>query len=254
MELGGYSSLHAYLKTKNGRKLEEDEARNLFRQIVEGIDYLHKKNIAHRDIKLENILLDENNTIKIIDFGFSIVMQKDKLLNVFCGTPSYMSPELATKKDYQGWHADVWALGVLLHVFLCGKFPFKGTFAFFVIRADISNVLINKGTDDRDLYRKISQGKFDIPNHVSTEAKILLSKIMRLNPNDRPTCEGVKIFIAFSGFISIMDLQILKDAWLSGRRESGKHTIDSQIADTRRSNPMKSDSCLNLTIRQHAAN
>lgn len=126
MELGGYSSLHAYLKTKNGRKLEEDEARNLFRQIVEGIDYLHKKNIAHRDIKLENILLDQSNTIKIIDFGFSILMQKDRLLNVFCGTPSYMSPELATKKDYQGWHADVWALGVLLYVFLCGKFPFRG--------------------------------------------------------------------------------------------------------------------------------
>src|SRR3982750_3727436 len=112
MELGGYSSLHAYLKTKNGRKVEEDEARNLFRQAVEGIDYLHKKNIAHRDIKLENILLDESNTIKIIDFGFSIIMQKDKLLNVFCGTPSYMSPELATKKDYHGWHADIWALGV----------------------------------------------------------------------------------------------------------------------------------------------
>lgn len=126
MELGGYSSLHAHLKTKNGRKLDEEEAKSLFRQIVEGIDYLHKKNVAHRDIKLENILLDEGNTIKIIDFGFSVVMEKDKLLNVFCGTPSYMSPELATKKDYHGWHADIWALGVLLYVFLCGKFPFKG--------------------------------------------------------------------------------------------------------------------------------
>lgn len=126
MELGGYSSLHSYLKTKIGRRLEEEEARTLFRQIVEAIDYLHKKNIAHRDIKLENILLDESHKIKIIDFGFSVVTQKDKLLNIYCGTPSYMSPELAMKKDYQGWHADVWALGVLLYVFLCGKFPFKG--------------------------------------------------------------------------------------------------------------------------------
>ena len=127
MELGGYSSLHSYLKTKIGRRFEEDEAKSLFRQIVEAIDYLHRKSVAHRDIKLENILLDEGHKIKIIDFGFSIVTQKDKLLNIFCGTPSYMSPELATKKDYQGWHADVWALGVLLFVFLCGKFPFKGT-------------------------------------------------------------------------------------------------------------------------------
>ena len=126
MELGGYSSLHAYLKTKMGRKVDEDEAKRLFKQIVEGIDYMHKKSVAHRDIKLENILLDENNSIKIIDFGFSITMQNDRLLNIFCGTPSYMSPELAIKKDYYGWHADVWALGVLLYVFLCGKFPFKG--------------------------------------------------------------------------------------------------------------------------------
>ena len=74
MELGGYSSLHSYLKTKLGRRLEEEEARRLFRQIVEGIYYVHKASIAHRDIKLENILLDEKNTIKIIDFGFSIVV------------------------------------------------------------------------------------------------------------------------------------------------------------------------------------
>lgn len=126
MELGGYTSLHSYLKTKVDRKLSEEEAKTHFRQTVEAIDYLHKKSIAHRDIKLENILLDESSKIKIIDFGFSVQTQKDKLLNVFCGTPSYMSPELATKKDYQGWHADVWALGVLLYVFLCGKFPFKG--------------------------------------------------------------------------------------------------------------------------------
>ena len=127
MELGGYTSLHGYLKTKLGRKINEEEAKKLFKQTVEGISYLHKKNVAHRDIKLENILLDGSKTIKIIDLGFSIVTQKDKLLNIFCGTPSYMSPELATKKEYQGSHADVWALGVLLYVFLCGKFPFKGT-------------------------------------------------------------------------------------------------------------------------------
>ena len=126
MELGGYSSLHSHLKTKIGRRFEEEEAKMLFRQTVEAMDYLHKKNVAHRDIKLENILLDESHKIKIIDFGFSVTTQKDKLLNIFCGTPSYMSPEIATKKDYHGWHADVWALGVLLFVFLCGKFPFKG--------------------------------------------------------------------------------------------------------------------------------
>ena len=126
MELGGKDSLYNYLKAKKYRCLEENEAKHLFRQTVEGVAYLHSQNIAHRDIKLENILLDEKQSIKLIDFGFSIISQKDKLLNIYCGTPTYMSPELAMKKNYQGWQADVWALGVLLYVLLCGRFPFVG--------------------------------------------------------------------------------------------------------------------------------
>lgn len=124
--MGGHQSLYSYLKTKEGRKLDEDEARRVFMQIVEGTRYLHETNIAHRDLKLENILLDADQKIKVIDFGFSIGTQKDKTLNTFCGTPSYMAPELVNKKDYHGSHVDIWALGILLYILLVGKFPFKG--------------------------------------------------------------------------------------------------------------------------------
>ena len=74
---------------------------------------------------MENILLDEKKKVKIIDFGFSIIIPRDKTLNIFCGTPSYMAPELANKKDYVGQCADIWALGVLLYIMLIGHFPFK---------------------------------------------------------------------------------------------------------------------------------
>lgn len=70
---------------------------NIFYQISHAVGYLHDKNIAHRDIKMENILLDPHGNVKLIDFGFSIKVPKTKKLNIFCGTPSYMSPEIVSK-------------------------------------------------------------------------------------------------------------------------------------------------------------
>jgi len=81
--------------------------------------------VVHRDIKLENILVTENRDIKLIDFGFSVAMAPGNLLNVFCGTPSYMAPEIVSK-DYYNFPVDVWALGVLFFKLITGYFPFKG--------------------------------------------------------------------------------------------------------------------------------
>ena len=166
MEYIGHMSLHAYLKTKSGRKLEEREAKKLFFQIVQALNYCHSKNIVHRDIKLENILLDENLTIKVIDFGFSIVMPSTKKLNIFCGTPSYMAPEIVNKLMYNGHATDVWALGILLYVLLHGCFPFKGV-------------------DDKDLFRRIGKGKFDVNESLSKECRTLLHGILKVNPSER---------------------------------------------------------------------
>jgi len=126
MEYVGKTSLHSFLKNKSNRQLTEQEARTIFTQICSGISYCHSKHIVHRDIKLENILLDDYNNIKIIDFGFSICIDPEKKLNVFCGTPSYMAPEIVAKLYYKGAAADVWALGILLYAMLCGRFPFRG--------------------------------------------------------------------------------------------------------------------------------
>ena len=64
------------------------------------LDYMHRKNIAHRDIKLENILIDKKGIIKLIDFGFSCNAAADDLLRIFCGTPSYMAPEIVNKREF----------------------------------------------------------------------------------------------------------------------------------------------------------
>lgn len=71
-------------------------------------------------------MLDDNNNVKLIDFGFSTRISNDRKVKIFCGTPSYMAPEIVEKKEYCGPPADVWATGVLLYALLCGTFPYKG--------------------------------------------------------------------------------------------------------------------------------
>jgi len=99
--------------------------------------YLHSINVTHRDIKLENIILSEDlKYIKLIDFGFSICILPHKKLKIYCGTPSYMAPEIVWKREYYGPPTDIWAAGVLLYTMLEGIFPFRGS-------------------SDWDLYKKI---------------------------------------------------------------------------------------------------
>ena len=82
---------------------------------------MHSKNVVHRDLKLENILIDESNKIKIIDFGFATKCKNGGMLSTHCGTPHYMDPDLAKRGSYSGFAADVWALGVILFMLLTGR-------------------------------------------------------------------------------------------------------------------------------------
>ncbi len=119
-------SLKDYLADIADHKLPEKEGAAMFLQIVSAVNYCHAKGVSHRDLKLENILLGTDmRTVKLIDFGFSIWVKKEGKLKVFCGTPTYMAPEIISRPEYEGPPTDVWALGVILYVLLCGQFPFN---------------------------------------------------------------------------------------------------------------------------------
>jgi len=177
MDFVGGGSLHHFLKKRPGRRLDDQLAKRLFFQVCQGIRYLHDRHIVHRDVKLENLLLDEagaedHGTVKIIDFGFSTIVPAGKKLNIFCGTPSYMAPEIVARKEYLGFCADIWAMGVLLFALLCGSFPFRGQ-------------------NDRDLYRKIVRGVYHIPDIVSSGARALLGRILTTDMSRRPSVEDL---------------------------------------------------------------
>ena len=108
--------------------LSLNTARRIFKQVAETIYYIHSKNIVHRDIKLDNILIEESTkSVKLIDFGFSVITSAEAgKLKIFCGTPSYMCPEIIRRQGYDGKPVDMWALGVLLYIMLTGIPPFRG--------------------------------------------------------------------------------------------------------------------------------
>lgn len=107
-------------------KLTESTAKYIFKQILLGLKFIHSHNIIHRDIKLDNILIDLDNNIKICDFGVSKRITKNDTMTEQCGTPAYMAPELFKEGGYHGFGADLWSAGVVLYAMLSGTVPFKG--------------------------------------------------------------------------------------------------------------------------------
>lgn len=127
----------------------------------------NKDAVIHRDLKLENIMIDDRNNIKIIDFGFAVVSQPGTKLRTMCGTPSYMAPELVQRRDYCGFSTDIWAFGIIAFVMLTGTFPFKAN-------------------NEKELFSKISRGLYRVPEAVDFETKRFLNKILVLDPEKRP--------------------------------------------------------------------
>jgi 5'-AMP-activated protein kinase catalytic alpha subunit len=165
------NELFQYIVLK--KKLEEEEACYFFLQIINCIDYLHKLKISHRDLKAENIIIEQKiREIKLLDFGLSNTFENG-LLTTACGSPIYAAPEMLDGKPYKGSTVDIWSAGIILYYMLCGNFPFE----------DVSN--------DR-LYKKILNGKFSVPKTMSKEAKDLINKILVVNPKKRITVKNIK--------------------------------------------------------------
>ncbi|XP_074652797.1 serine/threonine-protein kinase SIK2-like [Tubulanus polymorphus] len=154
-------------------RLPEREARKKFWQIIAAVNYCHERHIVHRDLKAENLLLDANMNIKIADFGFGNFFKSGEPLSTWCGSPPYAAPEVFEGKKYLGPQVDVWSLGVVLYVLVCGALPFDG---------------YNLQT----LRMRVLSGRFRIPYFMSTDCENLIRKMLVLDSNKRYTMAQVK--------------------------------------------------------------
>ncbi|XP_032895086.1 testis-specific serine/threonine-protein kinase 5-like [Amblyraja radiata] len=129
LELASRGDLLEYINRGADRAralgLQEAEAQHMFQQLVGAVSHCHSKHIAHRDLKCENILLDDKGHIKLTDFGLASRSNKDSLMSTFCGSMPYTAPEILQGHRYRGDHADVWSMGIILYAMVAGKLPFN---------------------------------------------------------------------------------------------------------------------------------
>ena len=155
------------------------ETKVLFRKLVEGVGYLHKSDIVHRDLKLQNVVLSSLDSPKIIDFGFA---RKGINLNFEsgCGTANYMSPELLSSSNgKRAFKADIWALGIILFYLLTKKYPFR------------CRLMLITALNENELYHKIRHEKLSLRLVKDESACRLLDVMLSKNQDHRPNCDEI---------------------------------------------------------------
>jgi serine/threonine protein kinase len=167
MEYCPIGNLHQLIVTEGA--LTECLARNIARQILEAIAYLHTRRVAHRDLKPENILIGANLSVKLADFGFSREDSGCFLFKTQCGSPLYAAPEVVSNLPYDGSSADMWSVGVIIFALVTGRIPWE----------DAQN--------QRKLFYDIQTARYHIPDNLSPNLTNLLNGLMNPQPMMRFT-------------------------------------------------------------------
>lgn len=199
----------------NAGRFSEDEARFFFQQLISGVNYCHSMEICHRDLKLENTLLDGSPTprVKICDFGYSKSALLHSQPKSTVGTPAYIAPEVFSRKEYDGKIADVWSCGVTLYVMLVGSYPFEDPDDPKNFRKTISRILAIQ---------------YSIPEYVrvSADCRQLLSRIFVSNPSNRITISEI---FKNPWFLKNMPRELAdgeKNSGFKGEVEGVKQTVE----------------------------
>ncbi len=219
--------LFEYFSTE--QSFNEAEACSIMIQLFSAVSYLHKKGIVHRDLKLENIMLEKyngQNVIRLIDFGASAFFKRDASFSMKIGTAYYIAPEVL--ENNYSYKCDSWSCGVIMYILLSGYPPFDGT-------------------SDQEIMQKVKSGKFSFDKKVwastSQEAKNLIAKLLNINPKQRITPEAV----------------IKEDPWLVNFNKGNLNKKDVLTTKLTRINKFRpkhklQQACIAFLIRQNSSN
>ncbi|EGW03408.1 Sperm motility kinase X [Cricetulus griseus] len=169
-------------------RLQEEQAQHFFTQLVCAVHYCHDNGIAHRDIKLDNILLDDKGNIKLCDFGLATRVTPGQGTKGFCGTLEYCAPELFSGKEYDAKAADIWSMGVVLYTMVTASFPFKAnTYS--------------------DMKEEMLDPKYHLPYTLSQNTANIIVQLFTVKPEQRPKISDIR-----------------QHQWLKMKEEFGKIT------------------------------
>lgn len=172
LELGDGGDLYDYIM-RHEKGLDEEMARKYFRQIVHAISYCHKLHVVHRDLKPENVVFFEKlGMVKLTDFGFSNKFCPGQKLETSCGSLAYSAPEILLGDSYDAPAVDVWSLGVILYMLVCGHAPFQEA-------------------NDSETLTMIMDCKYTIPSNISKECKRLIARMLIRDPEERASLEEI---------------------------------------------------------------
>ncbi|CEP02566.1 hypothetical protein PBRA_009150 [Plasmodiophora brassicae] len=219
MELAQGGELLDVIKARHA--LPEREACKVFSEIVAGVEYCHRKNVIHRDLKLENILM-VNQTVKIADFGLSntAILGRSEL-GTACGTPSYLAPEQINREAGQhiGAPADLWSMGVILYAMVAGFLPFQAR-------------------STPALFKKILNLEFTYPDYFSEELRDLIGRMLTPDPESRATISEVKshpwYMMELSDLADASTRQVSEDAVKQAREKVSEKAAQAKVSSSLR--------------------
>ncbi|CAK1581877.1 unnamed protein product [Parnassius mnemosyne] len=196
------------------RGLSEKAAADIFRQVLSGVMYLHTHNIIHRDLSLNNLLLTKDLNVKIADFGLATQLNgPDEKHVTMCGTPNYISPEVASR-EFHGLPADVWGLGCMLYTLLVGSPPFHTQHV-------------------KTTLNKVINADYKIPSELSIHAQDLLQKLLCKDPTKRITLKGIMEHPFLNNVLNGTTKQDLsRDSGFLTTMHSTQHSAKTRAEDT----------------------
>ncbi|XP_008300639.1 serine/threonine-protein kinase SRK2H-like [Stegastes partitus] len=197
MELAEGGDLYDYILRHEGG-VAEATAKRHFAQIVRAVSYCHQLHVVHRDLKPENVVFfPQQGAVKLTDFGFSNLFQPGTMLATSCGSLAYSAPEILLGEEYDAPAVDIWSLGVILYMLVCGVPPFQET-------------------NDSETLVMILDCRYSVPEHVSHDCRDLISRMLQKDPSRRASLDEIEAHLWLQGLDDALLSPEAPPYWLSG--------------------------------------